>query len=802
MNARLGVPLFLALSLWARSDAQTQDLYDEGTLRTFELTFDQPNYWSLLLANKEAEIYIEADLTVDGVVYPDVGVRFKGNSSYTSIGTSEKKPFNIDLNEFVPGQDIQGYKKLILNNGFKDPSWVREVLSYHIFRDYIPAPKANFVKLVINGQNWGIYGNVEHIDDEMLEGWFSGPDGNRYKSVGEGPGPATASLNWLGTNPTSYDGPYELKTEDSLDPWTDLIELCDVLNNTTGVTTYSALQPILNVDRSIWMLALNNVFCNLDSYYGMGHNYYVFHDDYHGRMQTLHWDLNESFGVFTMGIPPGSAATLSPFYMVTSSERPLVMKLVGDTVGRQDFLAHMRTALDQFDWTVVGPLAQAYQNLIRAEVYADTRKLYTNQAFDDNLTQNVWAGSTLVPGLQPFINARRSYLLGLSDFTVATASISQVAHAPVNPLDTDEIWVSASVAPGVSVGGVELFWRVRGAFDGTAMADDGLHHDGAAGDLTYGASIPAQLSGTRVEYYIRARTSTNAATFSPEESEHAPLSLLVTSSNPTAGLSINEFMAKNNSGILDEAGQYEDWIELVNTGTATLDLGGMYLTDDLSDPTQWMIPAGTLLLPDEVLLIWADDDLADGPMHANFKLSADGEEIGLFASDGTTPIDTVTFGVQTSDVSSGLLFDGVGPSVTFLDPSPEALNSSGACGTRRYSALDSVTHPVGLDLTGVPSQGASVSLDISGGAASAPAYLFVSPSAAYQSAGAVGVVLFDLTQAVLLPLSLDGVGEFSINLTIPNPSSAVGLPLYLQAFSLPAGGPKTASNGLELIICP
>ena len=65
------------------------------------------------------------------------------------------------------------------------------------------------------------------------------------------------------------------------------------------------MQNILNVDNSLWMLALDNVFVNLDSYYGGGHNYYIFHDFEHDRMETLMWDVNESFGVFLNGLPPG-----------------------------------------------------------------------------------------------------------------------------------------------------------------------------------------------------------------------------------------------------------------------------------------------------------------------------------------------------------------------------------------------------------------------------------------------------------------------------------------------------------------
>jgi len=129
----------------------------------------------------------------------------------------------------------------------------------------------------------------------------------------------------------------------------------------------------------------------------------------------------------------------------------------------------------------------------------------------------------------------------------------------------------------------------------------------------------------------------------------------------TAGipLVINEFMASNSSdsGISDPQGQFDDWVEIYNFGSEPIDIGGMYLTDNLSKPTKWRIPANqpaqTTVPANGFLVIWADEDTADGPLHAEFKLSADGEEIGLFDVDGVTPVDTVVFAAQSANLSYG-----------------------------------------------------------------------------------------------------------------------------------------------------
>ncbi|MGD8499815.1 MAG: lamin tail domain-containing protein [Phycisphaerales bacterium] len=122
-------------------------------------------------------------------------------------------------------------------------------------------------------------------------------------------------------------------------------------------------------------------------------------------------------------------------------------------------------------------------------------------------------------------------------------------------------------------------------------------------------------------------------------------------------LVINEFMAANSGYTKDPQGQYDDWIEIYNCGIYAVDIGGMYLTDDLDRPTMWRIPgndpAATTIGAGGYLVIWADNDITDAGLHANFKLSSGGEEIGLFDSDGAVLIDSITFGEQTSDMSYG-----------------------------------------------------------------------------------------------------------------------------------------------------
>ena len=151
------------------------------------------------------------------------------------------------------------------------------------------------------------------------------------------------------------------------------------------------------------------------------------------------------------------------------------------------------------------------------------------------------------------------------------------------------------------------------------------------------------------------------------------------SSGSVPVLYVNEYLASNVAGLTDEAGDHEDWIEIYNPGPTSIDLGGMYITDDLAAPTKYQIPATnpaeTTVPAGGFLLLWADSEMGEGIRHVNIKLSANGEAIGLFTSAGES-IDSTTFGVQAADVSMARSPDGSSNWVTDTTPTPAASNGS------------------------------------------------------------------------------------------------------------------------------
>src|SRR5262249_36863882 len=187
--------------------------------------------------------------------------------------------------------------------------------------------------------------------------------------------------------------------------------------------------------------------------------------------------------------------------------------------------------------------------------------------------------------------------------------------------------------------------------------DDGAHGDGAAGDGLFGAATTNYPAGTKVRFYVEARSAAapQAARFAPARAEGETLSYRVavtTASN--SPVVINELMASNTSALADPQGEFDDWIELHNLTEQPVDLTGHYLSDEPNNPRKWQFPPGTIIAPNGFLLVWADEDgEATIGLHASFKLAASGESLFLTDTDANynAILDSVTFGQQETDRS-------------------------------------------------------------------------------------------------------------------------------------------------------
>jgi spore coat protein CotH len=416
--------------------------YDPAVLRTAFVQFESDDWERELTAFYRTDVEVPATLMIDGQRYRDVGVHFRGMSSFFSVPEGSKRSLNISLDFVNEDEHVGGYRTLNLLNSHGDATYLRSVLYLEAARDYIPAPKANYLRVVINGESWGIYVNAQQFNKDFVREWFQTSEGARWKVPGS-PG-GRGGLEYLGEDIAAYRRTYEIKSKDTARSWNDLVTLTRVLNTTPIDQLEHALAPILDIDGVLEFLALDVALVNGDGYWTRASDYSLY-QDLKGRFHVIPHDANETwgpgrggmrmagpagpppdmagpppFGPVGPGLPgggrgragfggpgggpgrgPGGGPELDPLVGVNDATKPLRSRLLAVPALRDRYLGYARAiATKWLDWRTLGPLVEQRQALIAADVRRDTRKLDSFEAFESG-----------VAALRTFAERRRAYLL-------------------------------------------------------------------------------------------------------------------------------------------------------------------------------------------------------------------------------------------------------------------------------------------------------------------------------------------------------------------------------------------------------
>ena len=205
--------LLCGISIFYSARISAQDFYAIDTIQKIEILFTQAN-WDYILDTAKAgsDSYTMAQwVKINGVQFDSAGVKYKGNSSYNP--NNVKNPLHIELDHFK-SQDYQGYKDIKLSNGFKDPSFVREVLSYNVLRNYMHASLSNFAQVYINGQYMGLYSNTEAVSKTFVDSRFFSNTNSFFFMDNFG-----RNLTYKGPDSTLYYSNYTMKSDFG---WADL----------------------------------------------------------------------------------------------------------------------------------------------------------------------------------------------------------------------------------------------------------------------------------------------------------------------------------------------------------------------------------------------------------------------------------------------------------------------------------------------------------------------------------------------------------------------------------------------------
>ena len=400
--------MVLALGQTAFGQSNGTDVFDESYVHEIKLTFNQVDFWDSLefyysdfLDNGAPKRYMLASAEIDGNMIDSVGVRQKGfYSNWGSDGL--KEPLKINFKTYSNDQRYDGLKKINLQNGFKDPTMMRDAVAYKIMRDAgIPAPRTSFAKVYLNNTYWGLYIIVEQVDSRFLKNWYDDNDGNLFKCMDN------TSLDWQGASPTAYQDEFELKTNEPANDWSGFIDLVDKINNENEFA--DSISSRLNILGYLKVLAADVLMYNWDSYYEHGRNFYVYEDSASKIFQWIPWDYNLAFSdqptdiVITYGgspFPGGSGA------------KPLVVNVMDNDVLRSHYFNELCLLLDDvFNLDHLEGYIDAQKALIQTPYDDDPNKFYTmanfNAGFNSDVQiQDQFGFNETIKGLKPFISGR------------------------------------------------------------------------------------------------------------------------------------------------------------------------------------------------------------------------------------------------------------------------------------------------------------------------------------------------------------------------------------------------------------
>ncbi len=469
-----------------------------------------------------------------------VDLRYRGDTTRLF----DKKSWKV----FFPGADLfQAQEELNLNADYPDQTLLRSVVVYDFFaRAGLPAPRAGYARLQINGQPYGLFSQVEQIDERFLYRLGLNSHGNLYKPY------------YGGLHLEVYDDPdlrawwyryhYPKKTnrDSGID---DIIAFIELINNTPDAQFPTAIAQTLDVNGWIDWYAANILIGNFEM---LEKDYYLYHDLSRDRWLILPWDVDLTLGHNAWG--PGAGGLLDP---EISWDNPI------DSGTRQS---------QKYDgkWNAL---------IDRMMTVPEFRFFYCRRL--QELMAEEFSPAALFPRIDEFV---------------------------------------------ASIYGAALADPTRWQPDGFTFADG-----------------PAELKryATHRIQFLQAQLPT----FCPAL---------------TVPLQLNE-LAPAGGELTDEAGEVDPWLELYNrSATLTWDLGGMYLSDDPAQPARWRIPEGTRLPPGETLLLWADGEPAEGPLHTAFRLRAAGGQLYLYDRDlfGRALLDGVTYPALAAGQACGRWPDG------------------------------------------------------------------------------------------------------------------------------------------------
>ena len=381
----------------ASSSVDYWTVFDDSQVQRIQVDLTQTD-WDRLWESPESKLMVKADATVFGEKLSEVGFRMRGQFSLRESGA--KKPWKIDTDAYVAGQEFHNLRQLMLLNNIGDPSLLEEKLAYAMIEFAgLPASHVAFVELWIDLTDdsqppifWGVYSLVERVDNKYLANRFGAESkgGNLYKASHAQRGPM--DLIYYGDRIEDYptqngQSAYGKMNNEDENDYSDVIDLCRVIDGTTYASQAEftqALESALNVDAFLRYMAVNVILDNWDSYPYTGNNYYLFDNPATQRFEWIPWDLTWGENVET------------PLFQrsgpVLVQRAPLYDRVFQVDAYRSQYLAYVDLLLRYwFNTENITSLAQQYQRQIAPSItqsggdkaFFGEQPMFPEEAFQD-----------------------------------------------------------------------------------------------------------------------------------------------------------------------------------------------------------------------------------------------------------------------------------------------------------------------------------------------------------------------------------------------------------------------------------
>lgn len=425
------------------------NMFNETVMHEIKVTTAFPDLVDTLFFHyNEDQEYTLCDVVIDGTSLDSVGIKFKGNFSAWAC-PNDKLPVKFDFSEYHDNRKYDGLKKINLANGFKDPTLMRDALSYRILRRAgVPAPRTSYAKLFFNGVYVGLYVVVEELDKKFLDMNYPDKNGNMYKCNG-------SDLEWEGPLKNDYVDNFEqsLKRGDD-SSFADLIHFHDIINN-SGSSFEDSLRKNFNTTYFFRSIAIDYLTANWDNVLGHGRNFSLYHSTTDDKFYWIPWDYNLGFSDYVIDITwSGLAVT------------PLWSKCMSIPALKNEYLWEVCSInANLFTNTNFEAYIDSLKTLIRPAYVLDPNAFYTGADFDNNIVNtttvmemDMFGGTwpTSYPGLKSSISTRHALAqteLDALGFN-CVASLSEEPFMPLwygfpNPFDESVTLHLATTAPSV-----------------------------------------------------------------------------------------------------------------------------------------------------------------------------------------------------------------------------------------------------------------------------------------------------------------------------------------------------------------